>query len=799
MTRLDRLTNRDLPISVGGYELVVALGERLEGRVFRADCTRLGNGVEVTALWPSWLALPGVEDKLARGLSGLRDFTHPAALRILDVGRDRGTLWFASESIVGVTLGEVTLGPVRGSVRQALDVAIVVLDVLDAAHQRQFDGRPQTHLGLTPDRVLVTERGSVKVRGFGLGAMPTGMGASDLASPWAAPEQIGRGQIGCSADLFSLGAILSFALTGEPPFQSAANALPAERVSDIVRAVTSGELFQRLEVLAAGLGSAMEGLLAIDPTRRFASAGQARQALNTVVSRLAPGEHLGGLARRMLVDHASTVAAPYGASPTSRDLLPLGSQSPGAFDEREETADTDADFRLPSQRPAGGRKIEEDALERLDLDDPSDVRGKRSGSECSPGPPNDSGLPSELGARKTTAMPHEALAPIRSEQKTEQTPRPPEGPARPPVAAPPPRRPIAPRPPAPPPVPPPTRVPVAAPRRAPVAAPRRAPVAAPRPSTGTPDATLRGEASLSGTPSWAPPVAPPSPGLRSSGIPPALRPGGAGPSELFRSDPHGAPRRASSVSGDAASEGRAGRIVTAVALATIVFGVLGLLALHFQRGGAGSGRDAGDLAALGEPSPASPPPASPPPASPPPASPPPASPPSASPPPALQPPAPSPLPTEPRVDRSLNTVVSLDAPVDERTPLPPGAQAPSRVEEPPPRRSAAPDPVDVPDGPVVLRLKHRPLKKGQAGSSDLVSVRVDGPKGVTVSLHHGPMGGPHSELRLRAKSGGRFEEWLNFPSTPGSTLEYWVVAEHPSAERPSLSGSRVNPHRLVLE
>ena len=105
----------------------------------------------------------------------------------------------------------------------------------------------------------------------------------------------------------------------------------------------------------------------------------------------------------------------------------------------------------------------------------------------------------------------------------------------------------------------------------------------------------------------------------------------------------------------------------------------------------------------------------------------------------------------------------------------------------------------MPDGPVTLTVSHRPLSKGQAGSSGLISARVQGPAGIQVVLHYGPSGGPHSQLSLRAKSGGRFEEWLNFPPSPGASLEYWLVATHPAAPSSAASGSAGNPHRLVLE
>lgn len=773
MIRLDRLTAGDLPITLGGYELVVVLGERGEGRVFRADAIDGRKDAEITALWPSLLASPGMTDEIAEELAALHDFTHPAAVRVLDVGRQRSTVWFASEPIVGVTLGEITSGPLRASARQVLEVAVAVLDVLDAAHGRRRDESPQLHRGLTPDRILVTEQGAVKVRGFGLGALPLGTGESGriTSGSWASPEQIGRRTLGTSSDLFSLGAIILFALTRRAPFRSAADAIPSERVGEIVRVLARGEIFSRVESLAMGLGSVMQGLLALDPASRFSSAGQAREALRAVASRLAPGEPLGALAGRMLVDHASTVAALGGALPASRDLLPIESLAPTPL-RSEETADTDADFLLPSQRIEAKRMREEESLEGLDLDVPSAL-GVEVETQRLPQVPEPSSLPPDLGSRPTAAVFDDVLATAPPRAPLPLTPRLPS-PDRPLVAAPP-REPVpaprpapvpAPRPTAGPGLRPPDPPPVAAPPRVPVPAPRPTPVAAPRPSPipVAPGLPPRGERPVSAPPAWAPPLAPPSSGLRSSGSPPLVLRGpsapahSSAPADSSVPKPHKRLRLRPDVEIDEGPAGGSGRIVTVVALVGITLGILGLLGLQFTGDHVPSRPDTQELSRVDTPAPV--------------------------PAPEREPTAAPELPTEQ---------------AEELTPAPERAELPVAVREPTPRRTITPTPVEMPAGPVTLGVKHRPLKKGQAGSSDLLSVRIDGPDGTTVTLHHGPTGGPYQQLPLRAKSGGRFEEWLNFPSTPGLTLEYWVVATHPAAAASASSGSRSNPHRLALE
>ncbi len=487
--RLDRLTMSDLPVSVGDYRLLVALGERGEGRVFRAE-DAAGRPVEITALWPSLLAGAGVRDEVADELAGVRGFAHPHVVGVLDVGEHHGGLWIANEPVVGVTLRELVSGELRASSGQVLSILVDVLDALVAIHGREHEGGALLHRCLTPERVLVTQSGAVRVRGLGLGGLPDGVGlsASAASGSWASPEQIGRRALGPSSDLFSVGALIAFGLLGKPPFRTDSDAIPSERVGEIVRVLARGEVFSRLERRAMGLGSALQGFLAVDPASRFVTAAQARDVLRTVLGRMPDEEPVGALIARVLVDQAATVAAPEGALPTSRDLLPLESLAP-EVELEEDTEDTDADFLLPSQRMEAMRL-------RADGADSADREAKTQ-----PLPPVGPPPPPDLGSRKTTAVAREAFPPRNppppSVPKAALAPLPPMRPAPPVVPAGvtvPPRAPVA-----------------APPRPAPVAAPPRpAPVAAP-PS------------------SWAPPVAPPSPGLRASGEPPLVRRGPSAP------------------------------------------------------------------------------------------------------------------------------------------------------------------------------------------------------------------------------------------------------------------------------
>jgi hypothetical protein len=103
-------------------------------------------------------------------------------------------------------------------------------------------------------------------------------------------------------------------------------------------------------------------------------------------------------------------------------------------------------------------------------------------------------------------------------------------------------------------------------------------------------------------------------------------------------------------------------------------------------------------------------------------------------------------------------------------------------------------------GPVSLSISHSPVRSARIGSSELVTVRMDAPRSAKVVLHSGPSGGPYRRTRLKAKSGGRWEGWIDFRGTSvGEDFHYWLVATHPRASAPARSGSSSAPHRVSIQ
>jgi serine/threonine protein kinase len=182
----------------GRYRLEDLLAEHAGARFWRATDTVLARSVAVHALASSDPRAPGVLEAARR--SAL--VTDPHFLRVLDCDDVDGLTWVINEWGEGVSLDIMlersTLPPTR-----AAWLTREVAEAIAAAHAQGLH-----HGRLSPEAVLVTDAGSVKVIGFVVNAAFEG----------PAPVHPAYGVIGArDADVIDLAGILYAALTGRWP------------------------------------------------------------------------------------------------------------------------------------------------------------------------------------------------------------------------------------------------------------------------------------------------------------------------------------------------------------------------------------------------------------------------------------------------------------------------------------------------------------------------------------------------------------------------------------------------------
>jgi len=275
---------------VGPYRLVRRLGRGAMGVVWEARHALLRRPTAVKLL------APGTEGERAlarfeREVQLTAGLTHPSTIAIYDYGRTAdGIFYYAMELLRGLNLqqlvtfdGPLPAGRVVGLLRQACGA----LSEAHAAGLIHRDIKPANIMiclyGGIPDFVKLLDFGLVKdltappVEGEPLPAPP---GLSDdgllshdgslLGTPlYMAPEGMSDpGRLDARADLFALGAVGYFLLTGKPPFPGRT----AIEIFKLERHGPSVPLAQAAACLPAGLAAALGKCLSFRREDRPASA-----------------------------------------------------------------------------------------------------------------------------------------------------------------------------------------------------------------------------------------------------------------------------------------------------------------------------------------------------------------------------------------------------------------------------------------------------------------------------------------------------------------------------------------------
>ncbi|MAC27475.1 MAG: serine/threonine protein kinase [Sandaracinus sp.] len=323
-------------LRLGQYHLTRKLGEGGMGVVYLAEHVLLKRETAVKVLPPEKAGLDAIA-RFEREVVHTSRLAHPNTVQIYDYGRTpQGLFYYAMEYLQGLTLEELVAedGPQPPA-------RVVHLLRQAAAALAEAHGRGLVHRDVKPANLMVCHRGGVpdmlKVLDFGLvkelataSKDPSLSQAGALAGTplYLAPEAIRGDALDGRADLYALGAVAYYLLTGEPVFEGTTTveicaahlhrepAPPSERVPEIPDAL-EGLVLQ---------------LLAKDPTERPADGAALVRELDALQlagwdadARVAWWEARGALVRRLRAGEA-----PASTNQTLAVALTVPAVDPGA-------------------------------------------------------------------------------------------------------------------------------------------------------------------------------------------------------------------------------------------------------------------------------------------------------------------------------------------------------------------------------------------------------------------------------------------------------------------------------------
>ena len=216
---IDPKTGRPMP-HVSGYEILGELGRGGMGVVYKARQKKLNRLVALKMVLSGGHASPDVLARFLVEAQAVAALQHPNIVQIYEVGEHDSLPHFSLEFVDGAPLDRA----LAGKPQKPVDAARLVETLSRAMHFAH--AHSILHRDLKPANVLLTSDGVPKITDFGLAKKLEGdsgqtKDGSIMGTPsYMAPEQA-RGEmknLGPSADIYSLGAMLYEMLVGRPPF-----------------------------------------------------------------------------------------------------------------------------------------------------------------------------------------------------------------------------------------------------------------------------------------------------------------------------------------------------------------------------------------------------------------------------------------------------------------------------------------------------------------------------------------------------------------------------------------------------
>lgn len=205
-----------VPVMLGAFLLVERMGAGGMGSVYRALDTALNRFVAIKVMKPAL----GEDEKLVqsfiREAQAAAALNHPNIVQIYSCGQEQGQPYIVMELVSGGRMDKLFD---RDHPMKEIELLKIALDVAEGL--KAADKAGLVHGDIKPENVLIDSAGTAKIVDFGLAQFVNAQ--KSRGEIWGTPYYISperaRGKTADHrSDIYSLGATLFHALTGQPPF-----------------------------------------------------------------------------------------------------------------------------------------------------------------------------------------------------------------------------------------------------------------------------------------------------------------------------------------------------------------------------------------------------------------------------------------------------------------------------------------------------------------------------------------------------------------------------------------------------
>jgi len=348
------------PREIAGYPIVSALDAGGQGQVYRAVHPTLGRDVIIKVGHRA--VAPGLADALAQEGRLLAELDDPGLARVYDLRLHEGRPCLVMEYVRGVNLEQhAQLRP--PAPRAAAALVARVARSLAAVHRRGV-----VHRDVKPRNILIDEAGNPRLIDFGVARLADAWRPEPGAErgvtgtlAYMAPEQARGEAAGPAADVFALGGVLYFLLTGHAPYPATSF---TETYASALRCDWDRAALADPRV-PAPLRAVVTKALALDPAARYATADAVAAALETFARPRRRWPWLAGAAAGALLAGVAAWAAtrPPPAQPGPAPVVPDAKARPVSLEVRVWNSKEKRYWELSDRVPLG--KAEEVRVEAV--------------------------------------------------------------------------------------------------------------------------------------------------------------------------------------------------------------------------------------------------------------------------------------------------------------------------------------------------------------------------------------------------------------------------------------------------
>ena len=278
------MSNPVIPNYAPDFEFVREIGRGGMGIVYLARDTRLDRYVAIKTLPPHLAHDPIVRERFIREARTAAALSHQNIVPIHRADEINGHVFFVMGFVDGESLAQRVrrLGPVDP--RTLLGILIDVANALGYAHSRGI-----IHRDVKAENILIeSSSGRAVVTDFGIARLAE---ATPLTSTgqvlgtvyYLSPEQVSGEKIDARSDIYSLGVVAYFALSGQFPFD--AQLASAVLIAHVTK--PAPELLTRAPHIPRELAGIVDRCLAKDPTARFPNCATLVDALTRIAPSVA--------------------------------------------------------------------------------------------------------------------------------------------------------------------------------------------------------------------------------------------------------------------------------------------------------------------------------------------------------------------------------------------------------------------------------------------------------------------------------------------------------------------------------